>query len=106
MKWLDRLLLTGVRNALKWENESDRMENMKIPTLSNSQIASAMQPQFFDRTTAYNFTIHKASSGFIVEFQYYNTKKDENNRRLHIITDEQDFTAELGKIVTTELLRI
>jgi hypothetical protein len=52
-----------------------------------------------------NFQIYRASGGYIVEFSRYDRKRDEANRNLHIITDEQDLGDSISKIVTLEMLR-
>lgn len=43
--------------------------------------------------------------GRIVTFHRYDSKRDENRNRTYIITDEQDFERELGKIITLEAMR-
>ena len=54
---------------------------------------------------AVNFTIHHASGGYVVETNYYDNRKDEHNRSLHIITSQEDFSEELGKAVFMEMLK-
>nr|NDG05823.1 hypothetical protein [Oxalobacteraceae bacterium] len=38
-------------------------------------------------------------------FHRYDRKRDENHNRTYIITDDQDFERELGKIITLEAMR-
>jgi hypothetical protein len=52
-----------------------------------------------------NFQIYRASGGYILEFSKYDRKRDEANRNLHIITDDQDLGDSIAKIVTLEMLR-
>jgi len=54
---------------------------------------------------AVNFTIHKASGGYVVESTFYDEKRDQHNRSLHIITNQEDFSEELGKAVFMEMLK-
>ena len=56
-------------------------------------------------TTPMNLSIYRAAGGTIVETRCYDRKSDENNYRLHIITDDKDLGAEIGKIITMETLR-
>jgi hypothetical protein len=49
--------------------------------------------------------VYKASGGFVVETRSYDRRKDQNNNSMHVITDEQDLGAALGKIVMIEALR-
>jgi hypothetical protein len=50
-------------------------------------------------------SIFRAAGGTIIETSFYNRKNDENDRRLHIITDDKDLGQEIGKIITMESLR-
>ncbi len=52
-----------------------------------------------------NFQIYRANGGYILEFSKYDRRRDEANRNLHIITDEQDLGDSISKIVTLEMLR-
>lgn len=52
-----------------------------------------------------NFTVYKASGGFVIEHRVYDRKTDRNNNSLHIITDDKDLGEEIGKIITFESLR-
>ena len=56
-------------------------------------------------TTPMNLSIYRAAGGTIVETRYYDRKTDDNNYRLHIITDDKDLGKEIGKIITMETLR-
>jgi hypothetical protein len=52
-----------------------------------------------------NFTIHRADGGHVVEMRIYDRKRDENDIKLHVITDDKDLGEELGKIITFSNLR-
>ena len=51
------------------------------------------------------FRVQAVSGGTLVETSWYDDKKNNNIRHLHIITPEQDLTESIGKIVSMELLR-
>jgi len=51
------------------------------------------------------FTIYNASGGKIVEISHYDHKTDRHSTSLHIITSDEDFGEELGKIAFVELLK-
>ena len=53
----------------------------------------------------FTFKVFTAGGGKIVEFRSYDKQQDEERYRLHIISDDEDFATELGKIVMIELLR-
>lgn len=51
------------------------------------------------------FTVYSASGGKIVEISHYDKKQDRNHSSLHIITNDEDFGEELGKIAFIELIK-
>jgi len=51
------------------------------------------------------FTIYNASGGKIVEISHYDQKADRHHTSLHIITSDEDFGEELGKIAFVELIK-
>ena len=51
------------------------------------------------------FTVYNASGGKIVEINHYDSRTDRHHTSLHIITSDEDFGAELGKIAFLELLK-
>ena len=53
-----------------------------------------------------NLQAFKAVGGKIVSFNNYDHKLDRNKRTVYIITDEQDFERELGKIITMESMKL
>jgi hypothetical protein len=66
--------------------------NNHIHTLSNE-------------TEPLRFTIYNASGGKIVEISHYDQKTDRHHTSLHIITSDENFGEELGKIAFVELLK-
>ena len=52
-----------------------------------------------------NFTIYSANGGYVMEYSMYNTKTDERNNALHIITSDQDLGQGIAHIITLEMLR-
>ena len=51
------------------------------------------------------FTVYNASGGKIVEISHYDQRTDRHHTSLHIITSDEDFGAELGKIAFVEALK-
>jgi hypothetical protein len=51
------------------------------------------------------FNLYKASGGFVIETKLYDERSDRNINKLHVITEDKDLGAELGKIITMESLR-
>lgn len=59
----------------------------------------------FDADGGLNMRVFKANGGRIVSFNHYDRRTDRESRSVYIITDEQDFERELGKIITMESMR-
>lgn len=51
------------------------------------------------------FTIYNASGGKIVEISHYDSRTDRHHTSLHIITSDEDFGEELGKIAFLEVIK-
>lgn len=49
--------------------------------------------------------IKKMIGGYVVSFRTYDRIKDRHDDRHYIITDEQEFERELGKIITLESMK-
>jgi hypothetical protein len=62
-------------------------------------------PSGIDLPDPINFKVQAVSGGTIVESRWYDHKKDENRIKLHIITQEENLSESIGKIVTMELLQ-
>jgi hypothetical protein len=52
-----------------------------------------------------SFKVEAVQGGTLVETRWYDCKKDENIRKLHIVNSDQDLAEAIGKIVTMELIR-
>lgn len=59
----------------------------------------------FEGDSGLNMRVFKAIGGRIVSFNHYDRKTDRDYKSVYIITDEQDFERELGKIITMESMR-
>jgi hypothetical protein len=52
-----------------------------------------------------HFRIYPATGGHIVEYTFYNHKKDNNDQALHLIPSDLDLGESLAKIMTLEALK-
>jgi hypothetical protein len=68
-------------------------------------ISSVRRRDDFESDNGLNMQVFKAIGGRIVSFNHYDRKTDRSNKTVYIITDEQDFERELGKIITLESMR-
>ena len=51
------------------------------------------------------FKVQAVSGGTVVESKWYDYKKDEQRVKLHIITQDENLSESIGKIVTMELVQ-
>ena len=58
-----------------------------------------------DLTDPISFKVEAVQGGTLVETRWYDHKRDESIRKLHIVTGEEDLAEAIGKIVTMELIR-
>jgi len=58
-----------------------------------------------DLNNPITFRVQAVSGGTLIETRWYDSKKDENERKLHIVTGEENLAEAIGKIVTMELLQ-
>jgi len=52
-----------------------------------------------------NFTVYSANGGYVLEYNVYDPKKDENEYTLHIIDSNTDLGTGISHIITYEMLR-
>lgn len=100
MNWLKLKLRSWILSARDEEQDSV-MPN----TLSNKRgIVRARDS--FETDGGLNMQVYKAVGGKIVSFNSYDNRTDRNHRTVYIVTDEQDFERELGKMITMESMKL
>lgn len=77
-------------------------DNRKMATLSSGRHHSQSLGSDSDPL---RFTVYNASGGKIVEINHYDSRTDRHSTSLHIITSDEDFGAELGKIAFLEAIK-
>jgi len=103
MKWFDRWFVRKCKWA--WENRdiADVAESPFVRSTSTKHLV--IQEDEAPWNDGLRITIKKMIGGFVVSFRTYDRIKDRSDERNYIITDEQDFNSELGKIITMESMR-
>jgi hypothetical protein len=101
MKWFDRWFVRKCRWA--WENKdiADVAETSRSGSAKYTVVEEDMAPW----NDGLRITVKKMIGGFVVSFRVYDRVKDRSDDRAYIITDEQDFNTELGKMITMESMR-
>ena len=84
-------------------NEPDEC-SAKEPNLTLGR-ATVRARDDFEGDSGLNMRVFKAIGGRIVSFNHYDRRTDRESKSVYIITDEQDFERELGKIITMESMR-
>ena len=103
MKWFDKWFVRKCRWA--WENkdvvEQDITEEQAKRTIG-MQLVAAEDSSWGD---GLRINVRKVIGGSVISFRTYDRIKDRSDERHYIITDEQDFNSELGKMITMESMR-
>lgn len=80
-------------------NESEPISSGKIGR------TTSIERSLGDHRKTMNLQIHAASGGYVLEFSRYDRKRDEHDRNLHIITEEQNLGEAIAQVITVEMLR-
>lgn len=96
MSWLKDKL----RN---WILSVDKDMNSTLSSSKRNRVSLATPRNF--ETRGMGFTIYQAIGGNILEYSYYDEKKDSHEHRLHIIPTDQDLGQGIAHIITYEMLR-
>lgn len=96
MKWFDQWFAKKCEWA--WDQRNKLTASRDVPVMAVENDSHGLQD---------GLSIHlkQVIGGRLVTFRSYDRKRDENNVRTYIITEEQDFERELGKIITLESMR-
>jgi hypothetical protein len=101
--WLRQRLLHFLIDVEPSKPSSIDRGNISI-SLTDSELSDD-SPSGIDLPDPIVFKVQAVSGGTIVESRWYDHKKDENRTKLHIITQEENLSESIGKIVTMELLQ-
>lgn len=106
MKWLFRWMRNGINNL---EREEDSPPELFV---KNSTATLRVRPKGLGspgeinlNQQAMHFKIYPATGGHIVEYTYFNDKRDRHDQALHLIPSDLDLGSELSKIMTLEALK-
>ena len=101
MKWFDKWFVRKCKWA--WDHKHLAYDDDKIYATSGAPIAVSDDPHSLNDGLRIN--IKKVIGGSLVTFRTYDRRKDQSEDKTYIITSEQDFNLELGKIITLESIR-
>ena len=101
MKWFDRWFVRKCKWA--WDNR-DIADVAEQPRLASAK-GLVLEEDISPWNDGLRIGIKKMIGGSVVSFRTYDRVRDRSDERHYIITDEQDFNTELGKIITMESMR-
>ena len=102
MKWFDRWFVRKCRWA--WDNR-DIADIAEQPTAITKLAGRGIIEEDESWEDSLRIAIKKVIGGYVVTFRVYDRRADRSESRNYIITGEQDFNTELGKIITMESMR-
>ena len=112
MKWLFRWLRDGINNVDMNERNDERnmVAAISMPKIPRIRATAGHKVRPDDDSVSLqqhpmHFRIYPATGGHIVEYTYYNERKDTNDQALHLIPSDLDLGAELAKIMTLEAFK-
>lgn len=80
-------------------SESEPMPSSKL------SCTASIERSLGDHRKTMNLQIHAASGGYVLEFSRYDRKRDEHDRNLHIISEQQNLGEAISQVITVEMLR-
>jgi hypothetical protein len=107
IRWLwDKMLKWG------WDYNRDLREDDDFPKLRHRPsrrrdeiVTLDDSDSGIDMHNPISFRVEAVTGGTLVETRWYNSKTDNNERKLHIVGPEENLSEAIGKIVTMELLK-
>lgn len=87
------------------QSSSGRGANINYTGLSSRKKIRSSASDDIQTDEVFSFKVFSAGGGKIIEFRSYDRVNDKCDNRLHLITDDDDFATELGRIVLFELMR-
>ena len=88
-----------------YPEESHKPSRLRARRGSNSIAICDDANDNIDLSDPISFKVEAVQGGTLVETRWYDHKKDESIRKLHIVNSDQDLAEAIGKIVTMELIR-
>jgi hypothetical protein len=85
--------------------ESHRPARMRSRGGANSIAICDVTDDNIDLTDPISFKVEAVQGGTLVETRWYDHKRDESIRKLHIVMSDENLAEAIGKIVTMELLK-
>lgn len=96
MKWFNKWFAKKCKQAWEESRETDSIPSVKLSRGNDIDYPDA----------GLNIQVKSAIGGKIVIFKHYDQRTDRHSYTTYIINSEENFTESLGKIITTESLKL
>ena len=104
MKWFKNWFYRMSQEAWEQAQKPRDIEHHARKAQTIKEI-SLNRPNTFDKQASFNFKMHTAENGHVIEVQHFDERTDRYGTRLYLIGDEEEFEKSLGHIITMEGLR-
>ena len=101
MKWFDQWFAR--KSLWVWHNRDELIDEAMSPAVPSRKLSTVDTDSAWGDGLRMN--VKKIIGGYVVSFRTYDRIRDRSDERHYIITDEQDFNQELGKMITMESMR-
>jgi hypothetical protein len=88
----------------KWLREKLRQVDREDQPGAMIKESKLGRESFHNPRNSLNFYVYYASGGMIIETRIFNPKKDEWENQLHIVTEKDDLSEMLSRIITVQML--
>jgi hypothetical protein len=106
IRWLwDKMLKWGWDYNRDLRNDDRPLSKSELKRLSNTISLSDGLDEGIEMTDPITFKVEAVQGGTLVETRWYDHKRDESIRKLHIVMSDENLAEAIGKIVTMELIR-
>ncbi len=93
-----------------WDFNRDLVEDdIHVPVHKRGQLGRndivLVSDDEIDLTDPIRFSVQTVTGGTLIETRWHNDKTDNYERKLHIVTQDENLSEAIGRIVTMELLK-
>jgi hypothetical protein len=86
-------------------SDTDLVPLARLRSKYSHSVSLEASDNSIDLTDPISFKVEAVQGGTLVETHWYDHKRDENIRKLHIVMSDENLAESIGKIVTMELIR-
>ena len=104
MKWFKRMIVRWAQQDQYNTDEKYADIRLSGNTVSTQGPSRGIGDNI-DSHVGLNITVMPAIGGKIITFRHYDRRRDDNQFRHYVISDDLEFDRELGKMITLESLR-